>query len=78
MITGRDGLETKSEFGDWPLGAAESHGDLKINRAYYAYVAFFSDKIHKCGVVKTMEDYIFSPAANGNNSDMLFRLFGGV
>jgi hypothetical protein len=32
----------------------------------------------KLGVVKILEDYIFSPAANGNGSHMLLRLVGGA
>lgn len=51
---------------------------MKCNRAYSAYLTFFSEKIVNNGVVKTLEDYIFSPAANGNESCMLFRLFGGA
>ncbi|KAF8588079.1 hypothetical protein K439DRAFT_1630110 [Ramaria rubella] len=50
-------------------------GDAK---AYSAYLAFFSEKIASGGVTKTFEDYILSPAANGNGSDMLYRLVAGA
>ncbi|KAJ3523135.1 hypothetical protein NM688_g8777 [Phlebia brevispora] len=46
---------------------------------YYArFVEFFAGIITKLGASETIEQYVFSPAANGNGSHMLLRFIGGA
>ncbi|KAI0801750.1 hypothetical protein BC629DRAFT_1581168 [Irpex lacteus] len=46
---------------------------------YYAtYVRFFTEVIAELGTGETVEQYIFSPQANGNGSHMLLRFVGGA
>ncbi|KAI0648046.1 hypothetical protein C8Q79DRAFT_905924 [Trametes meyenii] len=50
-------------------------GDAK----YYAgYLRFFTQEVVQHGVGDVLEQYVFSPAANGNEAYMLLRFIGGA
>ncbi|KIJ41070.1 hypothetical protein M422DRAFT_780500 [Sphaerobolus stellatus SS14] len=51
---------------------------LGDQKAYAAYVHFFTKKVGTLGVEKTLENYVFSPMANGNGAYMLLRVVGGA
>lgn len=51
---------------------------FKHSRYYSSYLAWFKSVITTNGVGNTLENYVFSPAANGNGADMLARFFGGM
>ncbi|EJD03460.1 uncharacterized protein FOMMEDRAFT_108695 [Fomitiporia mediterranea MF3/22] len=44
---------------------------------YIAYLEFFKTEVQK-GVPECLEEYIFSPKANGNENCMLLRIVGGA
>ncbi|KAF5371285.1 hypothetical protein D9758_004168 [Tetrapyrgos nigripes] len=46
--------------------------------AYAAFVTFFSENVKKYGVLKSLDEFIFSSAANDNNANMLIRLMSGA
>ncbi|KAI4527554.1 hypothetical protein K525DRAFT_231854 [Schizophyllum commune Loenen D] len=46
--------------------------------AYVAYLKFFGEQIAEHGAQPTIEQYIFSPAANGNGTVMLARFVSGL
>lgn len=45
---------------------------------YTSLMKFFASEVEKLGAGETLEQYIFSPAANGNGTDMLLRFIGGA
>lgn len=47
-------------------------------RYYSSMVKFFGDVIARLGVGETLEQYLFSPAASGNGTNMLLRFIGGA
>lgn len=52
---------------------------LYIPTRYYAsYLPFFMSEIDEHGQGKTLETFVFDPAANGNGSDMLLRFIAGA
>ncbi|GJJ14036.1 hypothetical protein Clacol_008293 [Clathrus columnatus] len=51
---------------------------LGNHKAYWAFVTFFSDKVKALGIQKTVEEFVYSPKANGNNADMLIRVCAGL
>ncbi|KAI0689698.1 hypothetical protein BC835DRAFT_229768 [Cytidiella melzeri] len=51
---------------------------LGQEKFYASYVRFFSGVIAELGRAETLEQYIFSPSANGNGSSMLLRFVGGA
>ncbi|KAL4251919.1 Questin oxidase-like protein [Abortiporus biennis] len=51
---------------------------LGQDRYYANYLQFFTDKVSKLGSGFTIEQFVFSPAANGNGSNMLLRFVGGA
>jgi len=55
-----------------------ANNPLPLISAYSAFVTFFEEEIKKSGVVKTLEDFVFSDAANDNNINMLIRLMSGA
>ncbi|KAF9063600.1 hypothetical protein BDP27DRAFT_1231849 [Rhodocollybia butyracea] len=46
--------------------------------AYNGFFTFFQHKVATAGAVKTLEEFIFSPAANEKGKIMLVRLMGGA
>ena len=48
------------------------------NRYYATYVRFFTDIIADVGASQALEQYVFSPAANGNNAHMFARFMAGM
>ncbi|KZS96806.1 hypothetical protein SISNIDRAFT_482599 [Sistotremastrum niveocremeum HHB9708] len=48
---------------------------LGDERAYFAYLHFFSEVVPKCGISVSLEKYIFSSEANSGGACMLLRLF---
>ncbi|KAF7327151.1 hypothetical protein MKEN_00291900 [Mycena kentingensis (nom. inval.)] len=46
--------------------------------AYGRYLEFFAAQIAKYGAGKVIEEYVFSPKANGNGAKMFARLLGGA
>ncbi|KAL1714587.1 hypothetical protein EV715DRAFT_276465 [Schizophyllum commune] len=51
---------------------------LGQEEAYVAYLKFFGEQIAEHGAQPTIERYIFSPAANGNDTVMLARFVSGL
>ena len=47
-------------------------------RYYPSYLDFFTRKIAELGAGKVLEEYVFSPAANGNGAYVLLRFIGGA
>jgi hypothetical protein len=47
-------------------------------RYYSSYLELFKSLISTNGVGDTLENYVFSPAANGNGANMMASFFGGV
>ena len=46
---------------------------------YYAnYVKFFTSVVADLGASAAIEEYVFAPAANGNEASMLLRFVGGA
>ncbi|KAF7300133.1 hypothetical protein MKEN_01336600 [Mycena kentingensis (nom. inval.)] len=66
-----DGVAVTEE--NWRDALGERHSGR-----YSDYIAFFSARIAKDGVARTLEKYLFSPEANGNGVLMLARFFGGA
>ncbi|OBZ68792.1 hypothetical protein A0H81_11363 [Grifola frondosa] len=74
-IDRRSGLEEEQNVSITPQNWKQFLGQEK----YYAnYVEFFATVIASIGAGETLERYIFSPGANGNESYMLFRFVGGA
>ncbi|KAF9021105.1 hypothetical protein BDP27DRAFT_1439345 [Rhodocollybia butyracea] len=46
--------------------------------AYSGFVTFFENKVASAGVVRTLEEFVFSPAANEKGKSMLVRLMSGI
>ncbi|CAK5263338.1 unnamed protein product [Mycena citricolor] len=51
---------------------------LGDRNAYGSYLSFFTDRIQNLGVQKTLEEFLMSPAANGNGASMFARFFSGA
>ena len=52
---------------------------LTIVYRYYAnYVKFFTSVVADLGASAAIEEYVFAPAANGNEASMLLRFVGGA
>ena len=51
---------------------------MLVYRYYAKYVEFFASVISKLGTGETLEQYVFSPATNGNGSHMVLRFIGGA
>ncbi|KAE9409719.1 hypothetical protein BT96DRAFT_872370 [Gymnopus androsaceus JB14] len=51
---------------------------LGDQNAYSAFVTFFESRVSSFGAVKTIEEFIFSPAANEEGKCMLTRLMSGA
>lgn len=50
-----------------------------MSHRYYAnYLKFFESIVADIGANKTIEQYIFAPAANGNGTNMLQRFVDGA
>ena len=52
--------------------------ETTIRRYYANYVKFFTGIVEKLGAGETLEQYVFSPAANGNGTNMLLRFVSGA
>ena len=62
-----------SSFSEYPTNRC-----LAPSRYYANYLAFFSNIISELGAGETLEQYVFSPTANGNDANMLLRFVGGA
>ncbi|THG94331.1 hypothetical protein EW026_g7119 [Hermanssonia centrifuga] len=51
---------------------------LGEEKYYASLLSLFSGVIAKLGAGETIEQYVFSPAANGNGTNMLLRFVGGA
>ncbi|KAI5118792.1 hypothetical protein M0805_005020 [Coniferiporia weirii] len=51
---------------------------LGPEKNYAPYLEFFTAEVRARGVQAALEEYIFSPRANGNGNDMLLRTVGGA
>ncbi|KIK64836.1 hypothetical protein GYMLUDRAFT_240783 [Collybiopsis luxurians FD-317 M1] len=51
---------------------------LGNQHAYGGFVKFFDERIERFGVVKTLEQFVFSPDANEKGKTMLARLMSGI
>ena len=49
-----------------------------FRRYYVSYLTFFKKEVERLGSGKCIEEYIFSPQANGNETSMLIRFVSGA
>lgn len=52
--------------------------DFYFDRYYVSFVTFFKSEVERLGPASCLEDYVFSPRANGNETRMLLRFAGGA
>ncbi|KLO18661.1 hypothetical protein SCHPADRAFT_866161 [Schizopora paradoxa] len=48
------------------------------DKNYVSFLAFFRTEVERLGPVACLEEYVFSPRANGNETRMLLRFAGGA
>lgn len=62
------------------MASAHQGTNLKLTyiRYYASYLDFFTKQVAENGVGNTIETYVFSPEANGNEGKMAMRLVGGA
>ena len=56
----------------------EVQTDRRWRRYYANFLQFFTGTVARLGVGVTLEQYVFSPVANGDGAYMLLRFVGGA